>query len=40
LAEKFTPVPPWELGFRDARAVKKNPDGSPDTRTTADGSGQ
>ena len=32
LAEKFTPVPPWELGFRDARAVKKNPDGTPDTR--------
>jgi DNA-binding transcriptional LysR family regulator len=35
LAEKFTPVPPWELGFRDARAVRRNSDGSTDTTTTA-----
>ncbi|WP_245881213.1 LysR family transcriptional regulator [Thalassospira marina] len=28
LAEKFTPVPPWELGMRDARSVRRE-DGRP-----------
>ncbi|KEO57304.1 LysR family transcriptional regulator [Thalassospira permensis NBRC 106175] len=34
LAEKFTPIPPWELGLRDARSVRK-PEAVTETKAIA-----
>ena len=34
LAEKFTPIPPWELGLRDARSVRK-PEAVAETKAIA-----